>query len=76
MWKRKLRVAVLALVLVTVLAPATPRAQTATPEASTFKRAVAYAGCAGSVILLPLTAAGVFAMVIACANAMAMSVEP
>lgn len=75
MW-RKTRAAVLALALVMALVPASPRAQTVAGEDSTAKRAIAYAGCAGSIILLPLTGAGVFAMVIACANAMAMSVEP
>jgi hypothetical protein len=74
MW-RKTRLAVLVLALVLALAPGSPRAQTAAEQASTARKAIAYAGCAGSVILLPLTVAGVFAMAIACANAMAMSVE-
>jgi hypothetical protein len=74
MW-RKTRIMVLALALVMALAPATPRAQTATEEASKARKAIAYAGCIGSVVLLPLTVAGVFAMTIACANALAISAE-
>jgi hypothetical protein len=74
MW-RKTRIAVVALALVLALAPAAPRAQDAEPEASTVKKAIAYAGCIGSVVLLPLTVAGVFAMTIACANALAVSAE-
>jgi len=75
MWRSK-RIAVLALALILALAPASPRAQTVTTDGSTVKKAIAYAGCAGSVILLPFSVAGVFAMVMACASAMAMSVEP
>ena len=74
MWS-KFRPAVLALALVMALAPAAPRAQTAEVEASKAQKAVAYAGCIGSVILLPLTVAGVFAMTVACANALAISAE-
>ncbi len=73
-WKGA-RPAVLALALVLALAPAALRAQTAEPDGSKVKKAIAYAGCIGSVALLPLTAAGVFAMAIACANALAISAE-
>jgi hypothetical protein len=74
MW-RKTRIAVLVLALVLALVPAAPRAQTVLPQATTAQKAVAYAGCIGSVILLPLTVAGVFAMAVACANALAISNE-
>jgi hypothetical protein len=74
MW-RKTRITVLALALVMALAPAAPRAQAAEEEGSTVKKAIAYVGCAGSIALLPFTVVGVFAMAIACANAMAISVE-
>ena len=74
MW-RKTRITVLALALVMALTPAAPRAQTAEEQASTAKKAIAYAGCIGSVVLLPLTVVGVFAMTIACANALAISAE-
>ena len=73
---RKSRVVALALAVLLALAPAAPRAQTAAEEGSVAKKAIAYAGCAGSIILMPFTAVGVFAMVVACANAMALSVEP
>ena len=69
------RPAALALALVLALAPAAPRAETAEPDGSKLKKAIAYAGCIGSVALLPLTVAGVFAMAIACANALAISAE-
>ena len=74
MW-RKTRITVLALALVMALTPATPRAQTAAEEASTVKKAIAYAGCIGSVVLLPLTVVGVFAMAVSCANALAISAD-
>jgi hypothetical protein len=74
MW-RKTRIAAVALTLVMALAPAAPRAQDAEGEASTARKAIAYAGCIGSVVLLPLTVAGVFAMAIACANALAVGAE-
>jgi hypothetical protein len=74
MWS-KTRIAFVALALVMALAPASPRAQGAEVEAGTVKKAIAYAGCIGSVVLLPLTVAGVFAMTIACANALAVSAE-
>jgi hypothetical protein len=74
MW-RKTRIAALALALVMALAPAVPRAQTFEEDATKARKAIAYAGCVGSVILLPLTVAGVFAMAIACANALTISME-
>lgn len=72
---RKVRIMVVTLALVMALSPAAPRAQTAEEEASTAKKAIAYAGCIGSVVLLPLTVVGVFAMAVACANALAISAE-
>lgn len=74
MW-RKTRIAAVVLALVMALAPAAPQAQDVETEASTARKAIAYAGCIGSVVLLPLTVAGVFAMSIACANALAVGAE-
>ena len=74
MW-RKVRVVVLVLALATALAPSAPRAETVEVAATKLETVVAYAGCIGSVVLLPLTVVGVFAMSIACANALVISLE-
>lgn len=74
MW-RKVRIAVLVLALAMALAPPGPRAETVEVAATKLETVVAYAGCIGSIALLPLTVVGIFAMSIACANALVISME-